>query len=121
MAVPLRNNCPAILVNPALFPSSTGSLFTVKETETLGNLVLRTTITSNPLGKVNFSVLPNSTAIKWAMIKFQFQYGTIKSLSSVMNLSLKALFQFQYGTIKSNSILILMMGYYAFQFQYGTI
>ena len=32
--------------------------------------------------------------------RFQFQYGSIKSLNDAINTKLRTLFQFQYGSIK---------------------
>ncbi len=55
------------------------------------------------------------------VVPFQFQYGTIKSISDVIGLTGALGFQFQYGTIKS---VVNVDGYKLpkmFQFQYGTI
>ena len=53
--------------------------------------------------------------------KFQFHYGTIKSLNRMSFPTSETLFQFHYGTIKSgvHDAMIILRNW--FQFHYGTI
>src|SRR5690606_37767236 len=51
----------------------------------------------------------------------QFQFGTIKSLISVLLVLTPFLFQFQFGTIKSGKWNHLYDMHDLFQFQFGTI
>jgi len=54
-------------------------------------------------------------------LRFQFQYGTIKSIHLNRAIYNYYPFQFQYGTIKSKSLVPDSISTLAFQFQYGTI
>ena len=52
---------------------------------------------------------------------FQFQHGTIKSVSTKKNFQNQINFQFQHGTIKSSSVRAKSFILAFFQFQHGTI
>ena len=54
-------------------------------------------------------------------IMFQFQYGTIGSLSDDLPERHEIVFQFQYGTLGRLNLIKLIIEFGKFQFQYGTI
>jgi len=54
-------------------------------------------------------------------LAFQFQYGSIKSLSLSFGDKTANKFQFQYGSIKSGSNNAAILTASIFQFQYGSI
>ncbi len=54
-------------------------------------------------------------------VTFQFQYGTIKGITTSAPVQLGLSFQFQYGTIKGFDVGGSLSFVVLFQFQYGTI
>ena len=56
-----------------------------------------------------------------SIMKFQFQYGSIKRLPPPTFNGMMLKFQFQFGAIKRDSVLEKINNYEKFQFQFGAI
>ena len=65
--------------------------------------------------------VPRVSNVNIKFVRFQFQYGSIKSSLGIEERQDKTSFQFQYGSIKSELSKLSGMVEFEFQFQYGSI